>query len=68
MDFDNAEYVVTYLDPDDGSEAEINVSGVDANDAEEAAREELSAEYPSIDTDEWEIVSVTLMKPLDLSM
>lgn len=55
-------YRVKYEDPE-GSVDEILVHAEDEYDADEAAREKLSAEHPSIDTDEWEILSVDGVRP-----
>lgn len=55
----NASYTVSYLDQD-GIEDEIEVDAEDAFDAEEAARGDLTARHPSVDTDEWEILSVRM--------
>ena len=51
-------FVVTYLDTEGETDTLIIDDAEDANDAEEAARGELTDRSPSIDTDEWEIVSI----------
>lgn len=54
-------FAIRYEDPEGQiDEIEVDVENhEDEADAEEAAREKLSAEYPPVDTDEWEILGIT---------
>lgn len=47
----------------EGAEEEILVQAEDEFEADEAAREKLSAEHPSVDTDEWVIFDVEGVRP-----
>jgi hypothetical protein len=55
-------YEVSYVDTE-GDRQVIEVEGEDEADAEDAARGELSAEHPSVDTDDWEILGVRPSAP-----
>lgn len=60
-------YAVSYIDTE-GQHLEMEVEEEDEANAEEAAREELAAEYPSFDTDVWEITSVILKGPASMTV
>jgi hypothetical protein len=59
-------YCVRYKDPEDEiDEIEVEVEDHEGEaEAEEAAREELTAEHPSVDTDEWDVLSVEEVVPM----